>query len=41
MLNERLPSNYTHIYTIYKYIYTYIYIHTGWNDKIVALEKTI
>ena len=22
------------------YIYIYIYIYTGWNDKIVALEKT-
>ena len=39
---------YTHIYDfIYNYIdiecdyiYIYIYIYTGWNDKIVALEKT-
>ena len=42
---------YTHIYIIifinlYLYIYIYIYIvlvsyvYTGWNDKIVALEKT-
>ena len=25
---------------IYIYIYIYIYRYTGWNDKIVALEKT-
>ena len=25
---------------VYSYIYIYIYIYIGWNDKIVALEKT-